>query len=60
MPRSRPRGQSVSKPATERRSPWVVAIVIGFTLMAIANAVFIYIAVRGQDAIVASYTTEPR
>lgn len=44
----------------KRRSPWVIAIVIGFTLMIVANAVFIYVAVSGADPVAASYRTEPR
>jgi hypothetical protein len=42
------------------RSPWVVAIIIGFALMVVANAVFIYVAVSGADPIAASYRTERR
>lgn len=44
----------------KRGSPWVIAIVIGFTLMIVANAVFIYVAVSGADPVAASYRTEPR
>lgn len=46
--------------ARERASPWVVAIIIGFALMLIANVVFIYVAVSGEDRVVASYRIEPR
>ncbi|HEX5632638.1 MAG TPA: hypothetical protein VFX50_05395 [Gemmatimonadales bacterium] len=42
------------------RSPWVTAIVIGFALMIAVNAAFIWIAVRGQDPVVPSYSTESR
>ncbi|MBX6365892.1 MAG: hypothetical protein IRZ00_18760 [Gemmatimonadetes bacterium] len=44
----------------ERTSPWVVAIIIGFALMLLANGVFIYVAVSGADRVVASYRVEPR
>lgn len=43
-----------------RRSPWVIAIVIGLVLVALVNVLFIWIAVRGQDPVVRSYVTEPR
>ena len=43
-----------------RRSPWVIAIVVGLILVAIVNVLFIYIAVRGQDPVSDSYVTEPR
>jgi hypothetical protein len=44
----------------KQRSPWVLAIIIGFALMIAANAVFIYVAVSGADPVAASYRTEPR
>lgn len=47
------------KPKTER-SPWVIALVIGFILVAMVNVVFIWIAVRGQDPVVESYRTTSR
>lgn len=43
-----------------RRSPWVIAILVGFALMICANAVFIYIAVSGADPVVSSYVIERR
>ncbi len=42
------------------RSPWVIAIIVALTLVAIVNVLFIWIAVRGQDPIVDSYVTESR
>ena len=50
----------MARATTERRSPWVTGIIIGFVVMVLANAVFIYVAVRGQDAIVPSYGLEAR
>ena len=47
-------------PGTSRRSPWVVALIVALVLVAIVNALFIYIAVRGQDPVVESYNTESR
>lgn len=41
-------------------SPWVIGIVVGFVLMALVNAGFIYIAVKGADPVVPSYTIEER
>jgi hypothetical protein len=49
-------GRSMEK----KRSPWVVGIVIGFVVMALMNAVFIYIAVKGADQVVPSYIIEDR
>lgn len=43
-----------------KRSPWVVAIVVAFIVMALVNAGFIYIAVRGADQVVPSYLAEDR
>jgi type IV secretory pathway VirB3-like protein len=43
-----------------RRSPWVLGIIIGFAVMMLVNAVFIYIAVKGADQIVPSYHSEQR
>jgi type IV secretory pathway VirB3-like protein len=43
-----------------RRSPWVLGIVIGFVVMVLVNAAFIYIAVRGADEVVPSYHAEQR
>ncbi|HEY0305281.1 MAG TPA: hypothetical protein VGC44_09915 [Longimicrobiales bacterium] len=42
------------------RSPWVIAIIIGFALMIVANGLFIYVAVSGADPVAASYRTERR
>jgi hypothetical protein len=42
------------------RSPWVVGIVIGFVVMVLVNAAFIYIALRGADPVVPSYNAEGR
>ncbi|HEX6559395.1 MAG TPA: hypothetical protein VF021_08025 [Longimicrobiales bacterium] len=39
---------------------WVVAIVIAFALVILANAVFIYVAVTGADPVVSSYHLEHR
>lgn len=43
-----------------RTSPWVIAIIIGLTLVAAVNVVFIYVAVSGADPVVPSYVSEPR
>jgi hypothetical protein len=42
------------------RSPWVVGIVIGFVVLILVNAAFIYIAVKGADPVVPSYNAEHR
>ena len=47
-------------PAARRRSPWVIAIIAGLTLMAVVNIVFLVVAVRGADPVVPSYQLEPR
>ncbi len=39
---------------------WPVAIVVGLLIVILMNAVFIYIAVSGQDEVVPSYHTEAR
>lgn len=39
---------------------WPVMIVVGLLIVILLNAVFIYIAVSGQDEVVPSYHTEPR
>jgi hypothetical protein len=44
----------------KQRSPWVVGIIIGFVVMVLVNAAFIYIAVRGADPVVPSYNAEGR
>jgi hypothetical protein len=44
----------------KRRSPWVVGIIIGFVVMLLMNATFIYIAVKGADQVVPSYHAEQR
>jgi hypothetical protein len=43
-----------------RRSPWVLAIVLGLLLMALVNFAFIYLAVSDADQIVPSYQLEHR
>jgi hypothetical protein len=45
---------------TRRGLSWPAAIIIGFLLMVVVNAAFIYIAVSGADPVVPSYTTEGR
>jgi hypothetical protein len=50
----------MSTETIRRRSPWVLAIVIGLSVVAIVNAIFIYVAVRNQDPVVATYDTGPR
>jgi hypothetical protein len=52
--------RDLAEPGPPRVSPWVVGIIIGFVIMAIANAFFIYTAVAGKDPIVSSYTDQPR
>jgi hypothetical protein len=42
------------------RSPWVYGIVIGFVLVVLVNAGFIYVAVKGADQVVPSYIAEER
>ncbi len=42
------------------RSPWVLGIIIGLTLMMLVNFAFIYIAVRDADQVVPSYQLEHR
>lgn len=44
----------------KRRSPWVLAIIIGLAIMALVNFAFIYVAVRGADEVVPSYNLEQR
>jgi len=53
---------TTAAPSSERPrwSPWPMAIVIGFLVMAAVNAAFIWIAIEGQDPVVDSYVTEPR
>jgi hypothetical protein len=43
-----------------RRSPWVIAIVVGFVVIVLVNMGFIYIAVKGADPVVPSYNAEER
>ena len=45
---------------TEPRSPWPIAIAVGLLLVIAINVAFIVIAVRGQDPVVGSYSTEAR
>ncbi|HSJ23085.1 MAG TPA: hypothetical protein VK929_00275 [Longimicrobiales bacterium] len=42
------------------RSPWVIGIIIGFAILFLANAAFIYVAVKGADPVVPSYHAESR
>jgi hypothetical protein len=42
------------------RSPWVLGIIIGFVVVLLVNAGFIYIAVKGADQVVPSYLSEER
>jgi hypothetical protein len=42
------------------RSGWPLAIAVGLLLVVVVNALFAYLAVRGADAVVPSYQTEPR
>jgi hypothetical protein len=39
---------------------WPIGIFIGFALMILVNAAFIYIAVHGADQVVPSYASEHR
>ena len=39
---------------------WPVMIIVGLIIVALVNAVFIYVAVSGQDEVVPSYHTEVR
>ena len=39
---------------------WPTLIVVGFVLVILVNAIFIYIAVKGADDVVPSYQTEER
>lgn len=43
-----------------RRSPWVLAIVVGLAVVVVVNAVYVYVAVSGRDPVVASYISEAR
>jgi hypothetical protein len=43
-----------------RKSPWVVGIIIAFVVVALVNAGFIYVAVKGADQVVPSYNAEQR
>jgi hypothetical protein len=52
--------QSAADDARPRRSPWIIGIVIGFALVVLVNAGFIYLAVKGADTVVPSYHTEGR
>ncbi|NLG63045.1 MAG: hypothetical protein GX539_12460 [Candidatus Cloacimonetes bacterium] len=46
--------------ARTKRSPWVIGLIIGFTVMLAMNAVFITVAVKGADRVVPSYQTTER
>ena len=39
---------------------WPILILVGFILVILVNAIFIYIAVSGADEVVPSYQTEER
>jgi hypothetical protein len=39
---------------------WPVAIIVGLLIVILVNAIFIFVAVSGQDEIAPSYYTEPR
>jgi hypothetical protein len=39
---------------------WPMIITVGLILVVVVNAVFIYVAVKGADAVVPSYNTEER
>jgi hypothetical protein len=39
---------------------WPMIITVGLIVVVVVNAVFIYIAVKGADAVVPSYNTEER
>jgi anti-sigma-K factor RskA len=45
---------------TERRSPWLVGIIIAIVVVVAINVAFIVIAVRGSDPVVPSYSEESR
>lgn len=45
-------------PRTDRS--WPIGIVIGFLLVILVNAAFIFIAVRGAEPVVPSYAAERR
>ncbi|HXG43942.1 MAG TPA: hypothetical protein VNJ71_04200 [Gemmatimonadales bacterium] len=42
------------------RSRWPLAIAVGLLVVVVVNALFAYVAIRGADAVVPSYQTEPR
>lgn len=44
----------------EKSRLWPMIITVGLILVMVVNFLFIYIAVKGADAVVPSYTTEPR
>ncbi len=39
---------------------WPTAIIVGLLIVILVNAIFIFVAVSGQDEIAPSYYTEPR
>ncbi len=50
----------MSETLPKRPSRWVIAIVVAFALVFVANAILIYVAVSGADTVVPSYHTEHR
>jgi hypothetical protein len=44
----------------QARSPWIIGIIIGFAVVVLVNAAFIYIAVKGADRVAPSYVAEER
>jgi hypothetical protein len=39
---------------------WPIGLLIGFALMILVNAAFVWVALSGRDPVVESYVTEPR
>ncbi|HEX2451232.1 MAG TPA: FixH family protein [Gemmatimonadales bacterium] len=46
--------------ASNIRSPWPWAIVIGLVLVILVNVAMAYVAIQGRDPVVSSYRTEQR
>lgn len=42
------------------RLVWPIAITVGLLIVILMNAVFVWVAVSGQDEVVHTYQTEPR